>query len=91
MARDYEMVDGSGGASRVANSVSRSPSRRPDSAERLGGLLEPAHADAAIGLDRGLDDLVALVSAATTAARRTGTSPEHLAAVICDGVDGSSA
>ncbi len=44
--------------------------------QRIGTVLGQAQADGAIRPDLGLDDLLALISAATASAARDGTSAE---------------
>ncbi len=58
--------------------------------QRIGAVLDRAQADGTIRPDLGLDDLLALISAASGSARRDGTSAERIAAVICDGLTRSA-
>lgn len=54
--------------------------------QRIGGLLARAQEAGTVRGDLGLEDLLALVSAASGAASRNGVSGEQLAAVITDGL-----
>jgi AcrR family transcriptional regulator len=54
--------------------------------QRIDSMLDQAQTDGTIRPDFGLEDLLALVSAATASASRGGVSAEHIAAVICDGL-----
>jgi AcrR family transcriptional regulator len=58
--------------------------------ERIGGLLTQAKAEGVIRDDLGLEDLLALVSAASASASRDGVSGDKIAAIITDGVSARS-
>ncbi len=55
--------------------------------KRIGTLLTTAQTEGAIRGDLGVEDLLALVSAASGAASRDGVSGERIAAVITDGLN----
>jgi AcrR family transcriptional regulator len=54
--------------------------------QRIGTLLVRAQEDGTIRGDLGLEDLLALVSAASGSASRDKVSSEHIAAVVIDGL-----
>ncbi len=59
--------------------------------QRIGDLLARAQEAGAVRGDLGLEDLLALVSAASGSASREGVSGERIAAVITDGLRASGA
>ncbi len=59
--------------------------------QRIGDLLARAQEVGAVRRDLGLEDLLALVSAASASASRNGVSAERIVAVITDGLRVTSA
>lgn len=83
-AEKKDLVDALGGAGfdiRGATADASGEFRRA-----LGALLRRARQAGAVRADATLEDVLALLAAAMTAAGRPGTSPARLFSIVCDGL-----